>query len=84
MERLAILALVTEIVTEGIARVYARGTVYVALAVGIAVAALTGTGLLVEMGLTPALPAADWLLAGIALGGGASIIDRLKDWFSKR
>ncbi len=84
MEHLAILALVTEIVTEGIARVYARGTVYVAMAVGIAVAALTGTGLLTELGMTPLVPQVDWLLAGIALGGGASIIDRLKDWFMKR
>lgn len=84
MERLLILAVVTEIVTEGIARVYGRGTVYVALLVGVAVAALTGTGLLTELGLTPVYPAADWLLAGIALGGGASVIDRLKEWLTKR
>lgn len=79
MERLLTLAIVVQVATEAVARLYPRGTVYVASAVGLVVALITQTGLLASMGVEAVYPAVDWILAGLVLAGGAGVVHALKE-----
>lgn len=78
MEKLGLLAVVVQVVTEAVARLYPRGTVYVATAIGILVALVTQTGLLAALGVDAAYPVVDWILAGLVLAGGAGVVQALK------
>lgn len=83
MEKLVGLALVVQILVEAWSRKWPRGTVYVAIAVGMLVAVLTGTGLLAGLGYELPWPGqwavwADFGLAGAAFAAGAGVVQRLK------
>ena len=78
MDKLAMLALVVQLLTEGVARLYPKGTVYVAAAIGVLVAVITQTGVLAAIGVAPVYPVVDWVLAGLLLAGGAGVIQALK------
>lgn len=78
MERLLTLAIVVQVATEAVARLYPKGTVYVATGVGLVVAWVTRTGLLAAMDVEAVYPVVDWVLAGLVLAGGAGVVQALK------
>jgi hypothetical protein len=78
MELFGILAIVVQVVTEAIARLYPKYTVYVAGVVGIAVAFLADVGLLASLDVQATNHYADVFLAGLVLAGGAGVIQALK------
>lgn len=84
MDTLIALALVVQVATEAVARLFPRHTVYVATAMGLLVAFLTRTGLLASLGVPVAHPAADWLLTGLVLAGGAGVLNSLKAGLGRR
>ncbi|MDQ7850932.1 MAG: hypothetical protein RB148_11735 [Armatimonadota bacterium] len=71
------LAMVVQLVTEAVARLYPRGTVYVAAAVGVVVAVVTQTGVLDALGARVTAPLVDQVLTGLLLAGGASALNTL-------
>ena len=84
METLVLLAVATQVVTEAIARVYGKGTVYVAAAVGLAVAFLGDVGLLESFGVQATNHLADVALTGLVLAGGAGVVQELKQFIGRK
>lgn len=84
MEKLGALALVVQVITEAIARLYPRYTVYVAAAVGMVVAYATQAGLLAAMGFEVGLPVIDSALTGLVLAGGAGVVSAVKSGLMAR
>lgn len=82
MDRLFLLAIVVQVLTEGVSRIYAKFTVYVALVLGLAVAFIANVGLLetLEQPVTAHYP--DVFLAGLLLAGGAGLVQEIKQRIS--
>lgn len=74
------LAIVVQLTTEAVARLYPRGTVYVAAVIGIIVATLTRTGILAALGAQVLWPVVDQILTGLLLAGGASAVNTLLEY----
>lgn len=78
VEQLFILALAVQVITELYARFWPAYTLFVAAAVGIIVAVISQTGLLASLGIPTIAPWLDYVLAGLAVAGGASVVEKLK------
>ncbi len=85
MDKLVALALVAQVLTEGIVRAgLTKFTVYVAILVGLVVAFLADIGLLQALELPARWHAVDVVLAGIVIGGGAGLVQALKQGLAKQ
>lgn len=78
METLGLLALVVQVLTEAVARLYPRFTIYVAAVLGLAVAFVADVGLLESLGKQAGNHLADVFLAGLLLAGGSGLVQKLK------
>ncbi len=84
MDKLVALALVAQVLTEGITRVgIKKYTVFVALVVGLVTSWLADIGLLEALGLTARNHYVDVVLAGIVIAGGAALVQALKQGLTK-
>lgn len=83
MNTLLALALVVQLATEAVARLYPRYTVYVATGVGLLVALVTQAGVLASLGVAVPVPLVDWVLTGVILAGGAGVVNSLKSGLGK-
>lgn len=84
MDKMVVLALLAQIVTEAIARLFPRYTVHLAAVVGMAVAYVSGAGLLSDMGFPVTAGWIDRLLTGLVLAGGAGVVSALKKGMTAR
>lgn len=81
MQTLLVLAVVVQALTEALVRLgLEQYTVFVALINGVVVASIANVGLLEAMGLHPLFHWGDIFLAGVAIGGGAGLVQKLKEY----